>query len=72
MKVKDLIDLLQRCNPEHIVMYDATVALKNDPDRDIVSWNPDVEPEMEFGVDDVLIGSGTLTGFVFLAEDKLE
>ena len=72
MKVKDLIDLLQRCNPEHIVMYDATVALENDPDRSIVSWVSDVEPEMEFGVDDVLIGCGTQTGFVFLAEDKLE
>jgi hypothetical protein len=71
VKVKELIELLQKCNPEDIVMYDASNAMWNEHQG---VWCSDPEGSMEatYGVDDVLIGSGTLRGFVYLTEDKLE
>lgn len=61
MKVSELIELLERCPEDAIVMYDMENALKNTGFM-----------EHHVGVDDVLIGMGTNKGFVYLAEDLLE
>ena len=74
MRVRNLIEILQKCNPDGIVIYDAGNAYKN-YDLQVLCFAPEEHDEnemQEFGVDDVLIGSGTLRGFVFLTEDKLE
>lgn len=72
MKVCELIELLQRCpNQNASVMYDMKNALEN---RDLVISHYAVEEEEtenHFSVEDVLVGTGTLKGFVFLAEDEL-
>lgn len=64
MIVKELIDLLKKCNPNDIVMFDMENSLKNGAFEE--------DEETHFGVDDVLIGKGTLKGFVFLQEDFQE
>ncbi len=73
MKVRELIELLQKCNPEDIVFYDAGNGFENN-DLQVLCFDPENHGEdMDiFGVDDVLIGSGTLRGHVYLTEDKLE
>ena len=63
MKVKELINELQKCNPDDIVMYDAD---KSFTIQDIQAMNDYIDTH--FGVDDVLIGHGTLRGFVYLSE----
>ena len=64
MIVKELIELLQKCNPNDIVMFDIENSLKNGAFTD--------DEETHFPVDDVLTGYGTLKGFVFLQEDLEE
>lgn len=59
MTVKELITELKKCNPDDIVMYDAGNAVTNGPD--IGEWH--------FPVDDVMIGSRTTKGFVYLSEE---
>lgn len=61
MLVKELIELLQMCDPNDIVMFDAENSLKN---RTLL-----YDGENDFSVDDVLVGGGTLKHFVFLRED---
>ena len=61
MTVKELINELEKCNPDDIVMYDPSNAIKNENDN----------IDAVYGIDDVLIGSGTIRGFVFLAEELL-
>lgn len=65
MTVKDLINELEKCNPDDIVMYDPENAIKNE--------NDGTSPEFveDYGIDDVLIGWGTTKGFVYLAEELL-
>ncbi len=65
MTVKELINELEKCNPDDIVMYDPENAIKNE--------SVGISPEFveHYGVDDVLIGSGTIKGFVYLAEELL-
>ena len=63
MTVKELINELLKCNPDDIVMYDADKSFTN---QDIQAMNDYIDTH--FGVDDVLIGGGTLKGFVFLTE----
>ena len=71
MKVKDLIELLQRCNPEDIVMYDAENAMWNEH-QGVWCTDPEGSTEVVYGVNDALIGSGTIRGFVYLADEKLK
>ena len=65
MTVKELINELEKCNPDDIVMYDPENAIKNE--------NVGISPEIVevYGIDDVLIGSGTIKGFVYLVEELL-
>lgn len=58
MIVKELIELLQKCNPNDIVMYELPSVLE--------------DGEMHYGIDDVLVGNGSLTGIVYLKEDDDE
>lgn len=71
MRVKELIELLKRCPQDNIVLYDMENSLKNES---YVTRNDNGENFIEtiMGIDDVLIGSGTLKGFVYLAEEKYE
>lgn len=70
MKVKQLIELLNRCPQDAIVMYDIEPCIKNG-DLIIVENAIEENTETHFGIDDVLIGSGTLKGFVYLADEVL-
>ena len=71
MRVKELIELLKRCPQDNIVLYDMENSLKNES---YVTRNDNGENFIEtiMGIDDVLIGSGTLKGFVYLVEEKYE
>ena len=63
MKVFELIKELEKCNPNDIVMYDAENSI----------YNGDFsEGETCTGVEDVLIGYGTVKGFVFLTDERIE
>ena len=62
MTVKELIWRLLDCNPSDLVMFDLENSLENDNSL----------TEKEFSVDEVLIGGGTLKGFVFLREELYE
>lgn len=63
MTVKELINELKKCNPDDLVMYDPENAIKNE------SGGTSPEFIEDYGVDDVLIGSGTMRGIVFLTEE---
>lgn len=65
MTVKELINELEKCNPDDIVMYDPENAIKNES----VGTSPEIVEVI--GIDDVLIGSGTSKGFVYLIEELL-
>ena len=65
MTVKELINELEKCNPDDIVMYDPENAIKNE------SVGTSQEIVECYGVDDVLIGGGTTKGFVYLVEELL-
>ena len=71
MRVKELIELLKRCNQDDIVLYDMENSLKNES---YVTRNDNGENFIEtiMGIDDVLIGSGTRKGSVYLVEKKYE
>lgn len=71
MRVKDLIELLKLCPQDDVVLYDMENSLKNES---YVTQSDNGENIIEtiMGIDDVLIGSGTLKGFVYLAEEKYE
>lgn len=70
MRVKELIELLKRCSQDDVVLYDMENSLKNES---CVMRNDNGEKIIEttMGIDDVLIGSGTLKGFVYLVEEKI-
>lgn len=55
MVVSKLIEILKRCPQDAIVMYQFEKVTDSDAPH--------------FPIDDVLVGSGTLKGFVFLAEE---
>ena len=63
MTVKELISELKKCNPNDLVMYDPENAIKNESRGTSHAFVED------YGVDDVLIGSGIMRGFVFLSEE---
>ena len=70
MRVKELIELLKRCPQDDVVLYDKENSLKNES---YVTRNDNGENIIEtiMGIDDVLIGSGTRKGFVYLVEEKI-
>ena len=69
MRVKELIELLKRCPQDDVVLYDMENSLKNES---YVTRNDNGENiETIMGIDDVLIGSGTRKGFVYLVEEKI-
>lgn len=70
MTVKELINELKKCNPDDIVMYNPENAIKNQNDDENDGTLPEVFED--YGVDDVLIGSGTERGFVLLTEELLD
>lgn len=72
MLVKELIEELQECNPEDIVMYNFENSFVNDNFERVRELKSGHDCEYDCGIDKVLIGSGTAKGFVFLAEELLE
>lgn len=62
MKVIELIEQLKKCNPDDTVLYDGRNFFSNE------EYNVEYHEEYHMGVDDVLIGGGTLRGYVFLEE----
>lgn len=70
MLVKELIEELKKCPQDAIVMYDIKNAIMNDSEEDVL-WKPWEFKETHCGVDDVMIGQGTLKGFVYLSEELL-
>lgn len=70
MRVKELIELLKRCPQDDVVLYDMENSLKNES---YVTRNDNGENIIEtiMGIDDVLIGSRTREGFVYLVEEKI-
>jgi len=70
MTVKELINELKKCNPDDIVMYNPENAIKNQNDDENDGTLPEVFED--YGVDDVLICSGTERGFVLLTEELYE
>lgn len=69
MLVRELIDFLQKCPQDAIVMYDFENAWINDDDGAFHFDRSDTPSEWHMAVDDVLVGQGPLRGFVFLSED---
>lgn len=65
MTVAELIAILQKCDPDAIVMYDMENSLKNE------AYCVE-QGEYDLPCDELLIGGGTLKGFVFLREELLE
>ena len=65
MTVKELMTELKKCDPDDLVMYDPENAIKNE--------SGGTSPEFVecYCIDDVLIGSGTAKGFVYLTEELL-
>ena len=64
MTVKELINDLQQCNPDDIVLYDMRNMLENKLANG--------DDELTADVDEVLIGYGITKGFVYLQEEKYE
>lgn len=62
MTVKELIEMLQKCPQESIVLYDSENAQWNREKRGF-------ETDECMGVDNCLICSGTQHGFVLLIEE---
>lgn len=71
MKVKELIEYLNKCDPEAQVLYDAEVGMRN---ADLTVFDSDGQEvdltEMNFGVQDILQGRGVLRGRVYLSEEE--
>lgn len=68
MTVKELINELEKCDTDDIVMYDETNTLKN---MAYVTERTLKQEELHNPIDDVYIGTGTLKGFVYLSEKLL-
>lgn len=70
MRVYELIELLEKC-PDRgaFVMYDATEGIKNNA-LTVYDDMGEEQQEPHFSVDNVLVGSGTLRGYVYLTEEQ--
>ena len=65
MKVKELIELLEKVpNKNDIVMFDPIGGFRNE--------GIEGRDGIRFSIDDVLVGHGTLKGFVYLTEEELK
>jgi len=65
MTVKELIELLQRVpDKNNIVMFD--------PSGGFINEGIEGHDDLDFEIDDVLVGTGTNKGFVYLTEDELD
>ena len=71
MIVRELIRLLRKCPQDAIVMYDIENSIHNG-DLNIVQDANEIETEMRLSVEDVFVGHGTLKGFVWLSDERLE
>ncbi len=72
MLVSELITELQKCNPDDIVMYNFENAFTNDNFERVSEIVSRHDCEWDCSVDEVLVGRGTLEGFVFLQEELLK
>lgn len=70
MTVKELIELLKKCPQDYIVMYSIENELLND-DIEIRNKDGSLHSEVDFDVDDALVCSGTMKGFVLLTADNI-
>lgn len=64
MTVKELIEMLQKCPQDSIVLYDSENAQRN---REARGFGVDEC----MGIDDCLVCTGTEQGFVLLIEEEL-
>lgn len=71
MIVSELIEELKKCNPEDIVMYNFENSFINDNFERFHNLSQIHDCECDCSVDKVLIGNGTLKGFVFLEEELI-
>ena len=73
MTVAELIKLLKRCPQDALVMYDIEHELWNETIK-IVHDDKYDTPYLEncFPIDDAMVGSGTLKGFVYLTADRID
>lgn len=74
MKVSELIEMLQTCPQDAIVMYDFENAFTNEVNGNSSDYGFDYRVKERYysmSVDDVLIGVGTLRGFVYLTEELI-
>lgn len=69
MTVQELIEQLQKCPKEWLVMYDAETECNNEALvlMQAEEWSRCNEYDM--AIDDVLIGGGSSRGFVFLSAE---
>ncbi len=72
MLVSELLEELKKCNPDDIVMYNFENAFTNDDFERVNEIVSRHDCEWDCSVDEVMIGGGTLSGFVFLREELLE
>lgn len=71
MRVYELIELLQKCPDQGaLVMFDIEPSIKNG-DLIIVENAIEEETEKHFSIEDVLVGTGTAKGFVYLSDEVL-
>lgn len=71
MTVRELSEQLKKCPQDAIVMYDFENAWINDDDGAYHFDKSDTPSEWHMPVDHVMIGNGTLRGFVYLTEDYI-
>ena len=73
VKVSELIEMLQKCPQDSIVMYDIENELMNEQVKIVFDDKYEgLYPEHHFSIDDALVCSGTMKGFVYLIADLLE
>ena len=65
MRVKELIELLEKVpNKNDTVMFDPVGGFRNE--------GIEGKDGVRFSIDDVLVGYGSLRGFVYLTEEELK
>lgn len=69
MIVQELIELLQKCPKDWIVMYDAEVECDNEALVLMQAEEWERCEEYAMSIDDVMIGGGTSKGFCYLTAE---
>lgn len=73
MKVSELIELLQKCPQDSIVLYDIENELRNEGIKIVFDDQyQGLYPECHFSIDDALVCHGTMKGYVYLIADLLD